>query len=105
MLLEDVNPIHSKFSIGNYTYKLEDIEYDHREEYNTEAQDHIVIGVYDSGDLKTGEFVVYYDVYGHGIEFSDSETGYPNTLERIRRRGDSNKVSRNVRKTISSIQK
>lgn len=100
MLLEDVNPVHNIFKIGEYTYKVEDIEYDTDES----DQDYIVVAVYDSGDLKSGEFTVYYDTQG-SIEFSDKNSNYSNTLERIRRRGDSNKVARNIRKTISTIQK
>ena len=87
-LNEVFKPLHHTFTVGELTFKADIFE-----------DDHIVFSVYDSGDLKVGEFSA--SKVGDDIEYSDPME-YNDTIERLRQTGDSSKIAANVRKTLHS---
>ena len=88
-----VKPLHYKFTVGELEFRASKFE-----------DDHVVFDVLDSGDLKVGEFTAS-DMDGDGnIEYSDKGQ-YNDTLEMLRKTGDSNIIANNIKKTLQSIEK
>lgn len=94
MKLENVvKPLHYKFTVGELEFRASKFE-----------DDHIVFDVMDTGGLKVGEFTAS-DLDGDGnIEYTDKGQ-YNDTIEMLRKTGDSSIIAKNIKKTLQSIGK
>lgn len=89
MLLEDINPLHYNFKIGDLDFKAEDFD-----------DMFIDFIVRDAGGMQVGGITVTFDAEGENIEVSD--TDHPGTLNRIQKAGDSDALSRQIKKAVKS---
>ena len=90
MKLEQVvKPIHYKFTVGELRFRASKFE-----------DDHVVFDVFDTGNLKVGEFTA--TPIGDDIKFTDKGK-YNDTLEMLRRTGNSSEITKNIQHVIKSI--
>ena len=86
-----VKPLHYKFTVGELEFRASKFD-----------DDHVVFDVLDSGGLKVGEFDAM--PVGDDIEYSDKGQ-YNDTLEMLRKTGDSSDIATNIKKTFQSMEK
>ena len=88
-LNEVVKPFHFEFTVGELSFRASSFQ-----------DEHTVFDVIDAGGLKVGEFDAWLEDDGD-IGYRDKGQ-YNDTLERLRKTGDSSKIAANVRKTLTS---
>ena len=87
-LIEVVKPLHYEFTVGELSFRASAFN-----------DDHTVFDVMDAGGLKVGEFDAWME--GDDIQYRDKGQ-YNDTLERLRKTGDSSQIAANIRKTLKS---
>ena len=90
MKLNELKQIHNEFTVAGLTIRASEFD-----------ATRITFAVKDAGGLQVGSFYVEFDDLTD-IDYFDTPE-YPNTLERLRKTGESNAISRNVNKTITSM--
>ncbi len=89
MLLKELASKKSRFIVGDLEFIVTNI-----------GPTTITLNVTDAGDLKVGEFDVE---FGDGdLDYVESPA-YPNTLERLRKTGESNTIARGIRQITDGI--
>ena len=79
-----IKDLHNNFKTGSHEYVIEpSTDYD------------FVVSVFDSGRMKVGEFFVDCDYEDMDLDYFDSDD-FPDTLERIRKRGDDSEVAQKI---------
>ena len=84
-----IKPLHYKYTVDELQFRASKFE-----------DDHIVFDVMDAGGLKVGEFTA--SPIGDDIEYADKGQ-YSNTLEMLRKTGNSSIIAKNVKQTLRSI--
>ncbi len=90
-----VKPLHYRFTVGELEFRASKFE-----------DDHVVFDVLDSGGLKVGEFTatpVGDDADFYDVDYTDKGE-YNDTLEMLRKTGDSSVIAKNIKKTLQSIE-
>ncbi len=88
MLLEDISPLHYKFTVGDFNFKAEDFE-NHT----------ILFSVKDSGGLELGKFKVSFDSDGGNMSLTNVDS---DILDRLRRSGGGDAIMRQIKKAVDS---
>ena len=92
MKLENVIPsLHYSFTVGDLEFRASNFE-----------DDCVVFDVMDQGGLKVGEFTATKD--GDHVDYTDKGK-YNDTIEMLRKTGNSSAIAQNVLKTLKSIEK
>jgi len=88
MLLEDVAPLHYKFSVADLHFRAEDFD-----------DKYILLSVKDNGGLEVGSVTITFDDDGSNVNIKDEK---PGTLDRLRRSGETDTISRQIKKLVKS---
>jgi len=86
-----VKPNNYKFTVGELEFRVSNF-----------GDDHIVFDVIDAGDLKVGEFTA--SPVDGGIDYTDKGQ-YNDTIEMLRKTGDSSAIAKNIKKILQTIDK
>jgi len=92
MKLSQISPERPEFKVGELAFDVTNVDIENNS---------ISFSVLDAGGLQVGAFNVDFDDV-NDMDYVDA-LGFQGTLERLRKSGDSNKISRNINRLVRSV--
>lgn len=89
MLLEDLNPLHFRFTVGDLHFRAKDFE-----------DKLIKFTISDEGGMKIGGFTVTFNDAGEDVDITDDD--YPGTLDHLRKGKESDAITRHIKRVVKS---